>query len=566
VWLISVVGAVVDGGPRWGHDDRMGALSFTRLAVSAVAVAGLVLAPTTASAAPGSAIHPVRPCAGLAGDFAIPGATTHVTAVEVVAATADDPEYCHVTGFVEPAVRFELKLPTSTFTGRYLQYGCGGFCGEITPSAFPDCGKPGVGDFAIASTDDGHVGKDPIPVLDGSWAANNQAARADFWFRAPHVVSLAAKRIIAAFYGAPPRHSYFNGCSNGGREGLLLAQRYPNDFDGIVAGAPAGYFDPLLVFQAWIWRSNLAADGTPIITSDKLPVLHSAVMAACDKLDGLVDGQLDEPRLCTFDPVALQCPAGPSCLTPAQVTAVRKMYAGPSDSAGRRLYPGAEMRGSELAWNEWILPFPGVGSPAQMLADNYLKYLGYPVGTPHSSVDAFRFTVPEFNRLTLEGYKGNAMSLDLARFRQAGGKLLIWHGWADEAIPPGSTLDYYQRLTQRNGGSQQTRQWARLFMVPSMYHCGGGDALTQFDPTKELVTWVERGAAPERILAQGVDPQTGAARTRPVFPYPLRAEYDGSGSVNDASNFRPASASVPPGGDAVDWVGDYLHGIPGPVA
>jgi hypothetical protein len=404
--------------------------------------------------------------------------------------------------------------------------------------------------------------------MDGTWAANNQAARDDFFFRAPHVLSLAAKRIIAAYYGAPPKWSYFSGCSTGGREGLLLAQRYPDDFDGIIAGAPANYMSPLVIYQAWLARANTDAQGAPIITSEKLPALHSAVVAACDRLDGLVDGQIDEPRACRFDPGTLRCPAGldrPDCLTAAQVSAARKLYAGPADAAGHRLYPGEQTRGSELAWDGWVVPTPGIGLAAALLADNYLRYIGYPIGTPHSSLASFQFTLREFHRLTPEGLKVNAMSLDLERYRRSGGKLILWHGWADQAIPPAGTLDYYHRLTEHSGGLRATQQWARLFMVPAMYHCAGGYGLGEFDPFRQLISWVERGTAPNRVIASQHDDAGNLVRSRPVFPYPLRPRYDGTGSIDDASNFVPAPPLVPPH-DAVRWAGTYLYRLGGPVA
>ncbi|GAB3885457.1 tannase/feruloyl esterase family alpha/beta hydrolase [Kibdelosporangium lantanae] len=527
--------------------------------------AGLVITPGAAYA--DAAIHPVASCADLVRTYDTPSAPTHVTAATVVPAAGVDPEYCHVTGYVEPAVHIDLKLPTNTFTGRYVQNGCGGFCGVLQPGAFPDCGRPAAGDFAVAATDDGHVGTGAFPTGDGSWAANSQPARDDFDYRAPHEVSVASKRIIAAFYGTGPKHSYFRGCSNGGREGLLLAQRYPDDFDGIIAGAPAGYFFPLVVFETWLVRSNTAADGSQIVTAPKLPLLHNAVVAACDTLDGLADGQIEDPRACAYDPGLLLCPGAdaPTCLTPAQVEAVRKFYAGPSDPYGVRLYPGGEPRGSELAWGSWILPIPGLGSIANMLGDGYLKYQAYPIGTPHSSVADFQFTLPEFAKLTVEGYRADAMSLDLSRFERRGGKLIIYHGGYDQAIPPSGTVDYYQRLAQRSGGLLRTQQWARLFVVPGMYHCGGGDSLAMVDPTRELVAWVENGNAPDRITATGVQPRTTVTRTRPVFPYPLRAKYTGTGDVNDAANFAAAPTIVPPDHDIVTWAGVYLHHIPGPT-
>lgn len=447
-----------------------------------------------------SVIRPVGPCAELVKDFDIPGAATHVMAAAVVAAFAGEPEHCDVCGYVEPAVGFQLRLPTATFTGRYLQYGCGGFCGVLSPAPFPDCGSPHGGDLAVAVTDDGHEAASP--AVDSAWT-NNQAARNDWFYRAPHVLSLAAKHIIATYYGSPPTHSYFSGCSNGGREALLLAQRYPTDFDGIIAGAPAHYMGPLLgVYQTWLARTNTAPNGAPIITSAKLPTLHNAAVAACDGLDGLIDGQIDDPRHCRFDPVALQCPTAtdqPNCLTPAQVDAARTLDAGPTDAHGHRLYPGGQTRGSELAWDNyhWLVPPAGGGaSAARLHADIYLKHVGYPLGTPHSSVTDFEFTVSEFDRLRPEAVKGNALSLDLEQFQRSGGKLIIWHGWNDQAIPATATLDYYQRLWQHNGGLRDTRQWARVFMIPTMAHCVGGDRLTEFDPFRELISWVERAPRP----------------------------------------------------------------------
>jgi Tannase and feruloyl esterase len=208
---------------------------------------------------------------------------------------------------------------------------------------------PPGGDFAVAVTGDGHVGA--LPAVDGAWG-NDQATRDDWFYRAPHVLSLTAKRIIASYYGSPLEHSYFSGCSNGGREALLLAQRYPNDFEGIIAGAPAHYLGPLLGgYETWLARMNTATTGAPVITTAKLSVLHNAVVAACDGLDGLDDGQIDDPRDCQFDPVTLPCSPGtdqPNCLTPAQADAARKLYAGPTNAHGRRLYPGGQACGSEL--------------------------------------------------------------------------------------------------------------------------------------------------------------------------------------------------------------------------
>ncbi|MEV6449555.1 tannase/feruloyl esterase family alpha/beta hydrolase [Amycolatopsis sp. NPDC051716] len=542
------------------------AITALTLATAAFAPApAATFVPAIAVAAPESILRPVTACTDLARGFALPGAATHVTVATVVAATGTDPEYCGVQGYVEPAVRFELRLPTKTYAGRYLQYGCGGFCGLVNPPAFADCGLHHGGDVAVAATDDGHIGKTPAVVDDGSWGAHDQAARNDLEFRAPHVISRASKAIIQAFYGAPPRKSYFSGCSDGGREGLQLAQRYPADFDGIDAGAPANSWSPLLgVYQTWLARANTATDGSPILTAGKLPALHDAVLAACDRLDGLADGQLDDPRACHFDPATLTCPDGdsPACLTPDQVAATRRLYSPPTDAYGTLLYPGGQLPGSELSWAGWIIATPETGgfAFARNLADNYLRYLGYPIGAPAATVDTFAFTQAEFDRLTRVGVRYNAMSPDLSAFHRRGGKLLLWHGWADEAIPPAGTLDYYQRLTHG-----RPQDWARLFMVPSLYHCGGGTTLTEFDPLRELVAWVERGTTPTRVTATGRDAAGAVTRTRPVFAYPQRAVYDGTGSIDDAASFRPAPPSSPVR-DIVHWAGEKLYDLPGPVA
>jgi hypothetical protein len=543
---------------------------FAVLGVTALLTAVSIFLPPAASAGK-TTIRPVQTCAELVRTYALPDAVTHVTAATVVPATATESETCDVRGYVEPAVQFQLKLPTTTYSGRYLQYGCGGFCGYIAIPAFAGCDLPHGGDVAVAATDGGHVGTTPFAFDDGKWAANSQAARDDFAFRGAHVVSRASKHLITTFYGAPPSKSYFSGC---GREALLLAQRYPHDFNGIVTGAQAGYWGPLFgVYQTWLARANTGADGQPILTREKLPALHNAALSSCDGADGLLDGAIDDPRICTFDPATLTCPPGTDnagCLTAAQVVATKKLYAPPTDENGRKLYPGGQTVGSELAWawGDWILPSPETGGVAfaRLLADSYLKYMAYPLGTPHSSVDQFSFTAAEFNRLTAEGVRSNAMSTDLGEFRRAGGKLILWHGWADQAIPATGTLDYYQRITRASGGLAATQSWARLFVVPGLYHCGNnGNKLTEYNPLPGLFGWVERGAAPDRTIAVGRDAAGNVARTRPVFPYPVVAKYDGSGSIDDAANFVAAPPARPVD-DIVNWAGNDLYGRPGPVA
>ncbi|WP_394615779.1 tannase/feruloyl esterase family alpha/beta hydrolase [Lentzea sp. JNUCC 0626] len=504
----------------------------------------VVLGTAGAGAAPavGSSGHrTVRSCAELVRSFDVPDARTKVTSAQIV---SGDKEFCDVRGTIEPAIGFQLKLPLKGYQGRYLQYGCGGFCGVIDDPDFPSGCGPAFGDAAVAATDDGHQAPPENP-FDTTWAASNQQARDDYFFRAPHALSKVSKHIISAFYGKPPVKSYFNGCSNGGREGLLLAQRYPRDFDGIIAAAPGSYYTALIGYQAWIARNT--------IPNDKLFVLHNAVMQACDGNDGLVDGQIEDPRLCKFDPGTL---AGQ--LTDDEIARVRRLYAGPSDN-GVRLYPGGQPYGSEISWTFWLNPSDGLGRGiAPELADNGLKNLVYPIGKPGSSLEKFEFTTREFRKLVPETVKANALSLDLRAFERAGGKLILWHGAGDQGIPFEGTLDYWQRLT---GGRNPS--YARLFVVPSMWHCAGGDTLTDFDPFRALVSWVEGGQVPNKIIATGRDEAGNVVRTRPVFPYPLRAKYTGSGSIDDAKNFVAA-----PGfgfDDRIRWAGEDLYRS-GPVA
>jgi hypothetical protein len=495
-------------------------------------------------------------------DFAdLPGAPTRISSATVVAATAQAPEYCDVKGYVAPQVQFELKLPTKTYQGRYLQEGCGGFCGSITPTSFPACDAQLGGDFALSTTNDGHVG---ASGFDAVWASNDRQLRIDMYFRAVHVTAVASKAIVGAFYGQAPRYSYFQGCSEGGREGLMEAQRYPEDFDGIIAGAPAAYWSPLNAeYQPWNARSNTAPDGSSIITPDKLPALHQAVIAACDGKDGLVDGQLEDPRDCSFDPASIQCPAtsdAPSCLTAAQVQAARRIYGGPRDARGRRLYVGGEPLGSELQWAPWLSTpagTPAATSIAAQAGDNFLRFLAFPIGQPGKTLQDWQFTDEEFNRLRAEERAANALDPDLRAFRRHGGKLILYHGWADQAISPFGTPAYYQAVEDTMGGSAAVQRFARLFMIPTMYHCGGGYGPSQFDTVGPIVDWVESGKAPEALVTTQTNASGKVVRTRPVFPYPKRARYTGSGSIDDAANFVAADPATPPD-DHVKWLGSDL--------
>jgi len=537
-----------------------GTAGATGMAVRTPALAAALSGPVAPRLACATLAQP-EPGGGLPDFGAIPGAPTRVSSAAVVAATATAPEFCDVRGYVAPQIQFELKLPTKTWQGRYLQNGCGGFCGSIGPTGFPPCDVQPGGDFAVSATDDGHM----APGFDAVWAATNEQVRVDFGSRAVHVVAVASKAIIQAFYGTAPQRSYFMGCSDGGREGLMEAQRFPADFDGIVAGAPANIWAPLNgEFQAWLARIDVDAQGNPILTvpadptaPNKLAALHAAALGSCDGADGLVDGQIDDPRACHFDPASILCAAGtdqPNCLTPAQVDVVRKAYSGPVDARGRHLYPGGEPVGSELAWRGWFVGPPGIGP---LIGDDYLKYSAFPIGQRTSTARDWQFTVDGFDRLRTEGRVFNATSADLSAFQRRGGKLILWQGWADQAIPPTGSPAYYDAVQDRFGGLSATQRFARLFMFPSMYHCAGGFGPTQFDLVNPIVHWVEQGQAPSRIVATQTGSGGTVVRTRPVFAYPEQARYAGSGSIDDAANFVGVMPVHPPDDD-FDWVGNDL--------
>jgi feruloyl esterase len=345
---------------------------------------------------------------------------------------------------------------------------------------------------------------------------------------------------------------------------LTEAQRYPQDFDGIVAGAPASLLTSLLVWSAgWHATANTDAQGRPILTAAKLPALHAAVLRECDARDGLADGEIDDPRACAFDPGSLRCPTGSdsaNCLTDAQIGAVRKLYDGPRDEKGRRMYPGGEPVGSEANWAHWVTP-TATGDPAVAGGNttNALKYLAYPYARPSATLQDLHFDSTTFHEISQQAGIYDASDPDLAAFRNAGGKLLLWHGWADPAISPYGTIAYYNALTERMGGTAATQRFARLFMLPAVSHCGGGQGPDAIDALTPTLAWVENGVAPDRLVATKYQDDGTVARTRPVYPYPTVARYDGSGSVDDAANFAP---TPPPTRyqDNIRWLGSFRSG------
>jgi tannase/feruloyl esterase len=517
-------------------------------------------------AAEPAVVSPKVDCAALAAQdlSGVPGAPAVVGSATVATAPQGGWEACDVKGTVAPQIQFEVLLPTKTWRQRYLQTGCGGFCGNVTINAQAAAGCVPLtrGDFVMATNNEGHVA---AGGFDGVFGTDPQL-RVDYGYQADHLVSLVVKSLIKTFYGQGPRFSYFDGCSQGGHQGLTEAQRYPGDFDGIVAGAPASIFTALNVwYQGWNARANTGADGRAILTADKLPALHAAVLAECDGKDGLADGQIDDPRACAFDPASIRCAGADSasCLTAAQVETVRKLYEGPRDNRGRRLYPGGQAMGSESAWVPWVVPAPPNTAIAatidQGIAANTLKYLAFATPRPTMTVADLDFDAATFRKVSEQAGIYDATDPNLSAFRARGGKLLLWHGWADPAISPQGTVAYYHAVTERMGGRQATERFARLFMLPGVNHCGGGQAPNTIDALTPVLNWVEQGTPPDRLVATQPANGGGVARTRPIFPYPLVARYDGTGSTDDAANFAPTAPSVG-FDDAISWLGSFRSG------
>jgi feruloyl esterase len=505
-------------------------------------------APRVAAGAP-------TPCTRPALQALAPADTT-LTEVALVPATTTLPEYCRVDGYVTtPApvnqVNFRLGLPTAWNHKFYFQ-GVGGFGGTI--------GSLNAGlarGYASASTDTGHQGAS----TDASWAFGdeNRGKEIDYGHRGTHVTPVAAKRITHAYYGKPPRHAYFSGCSNGGRQALMEAQRYPDDFDGIIAGDPS--FGVTRGTPSRIWQyQTLLADGDHYLPASKLPLLANAVLVDCDAKDGLVDGLIDDPRRCTFDPVSLQCPHGdaPGCFTAGQVETVQKIYAGPTTAAGEPLAEGCPMghEDSATGWQLWIvgsnpahvierpdgtLTFtgtsPGTGDPPLGFAflNDGLRYLSFEVDDPNYDYRTFNLDT-DLPRLDFMAEIRDPDDPDLSRFKAYGGKLLMYHGWADPALSALTTIEYYEDVVEVIGGQRKTDQFLRLFLAPGMHHCSGGPGPNTFDTLTALESWVEDGIAPARIIASH-STGGGVDRTRPLCPYPHVARYVGTGSIDQAQNF-----------------------------
>lgn len=501
----------------------------------------------------------IAQCEGLTGLALADGkveAATSVAAGKIV--TPDEGKiglpapaaFCRVQARLTPtpssSIRVEVWLPEAgAWNGKLLGAGNGGFGSNMQVPSLVMRGGVAKG-YAAVGSDMGHVGKSDV---DASWAPGQPEKVRDYGWRANHLAAATAKRVIAAYYPAPLNASYFHGCSDGGREALMEAQRFPNDYDAILAGAPAIPWARLATAMA---MNDRAVFGNPdsALPNAKLPLLQKAALARCDARDGVTDGVIDDPRSCDFDPGVLTCKAGdqPDCLTPAQVAAVRALYRGPVDGRGKSFYPGylPGMEATQGAWDLWLT---GPGAQHGKFSTEFFRHFVH--GDPNWTTKDFRLESDFAKAQAMQG-EINADDPNLKPFFAKGGKLILYHGYGDAAIPPQNTIDYYQRVLKTSG--TRAAGSVRLFMMPGVSHCLAGPGPNVFDGVGALDEWHRGGPAPDRLTATKFDNDylgflglpAKTVRTRPLCAYPQVARWTGSGSTDDAANFTCTDPSTQP--------------------
>ena len=478
-----------------------------------------------------SEVKSKRDCGSL---VSLTGYEFSIETASMIPSSGDQPAFCQVTGQIAPEVRFELSLPAS-WNNRFYMFGNGGYAGEQLGSQGRVATRNTAlkAGFAVAQTNTGHDGaNEPL----GTFAVNRQKL-IDYAFRAVHVTAETSKRLIREYYGAAAARSYFDGCSTGGRQGLISAQRFPDDFDGILVGAPVLDFTGTMTNYIAITRALEAAP----IPLDKLKIIAQHVYSKCDGADGLADGLIDDPRRCDFEP-AKELPIcandvdGKDCFTSGQIRALNVIYRG-AESGGKPIFWGQPV-GAEIGapvqsiWTNWIIA-PTGRSISYNFAETFFRYLAFQKPDPNYDIRSFNF---ETDLPRLQSISGllDAKNADLDRFKSHGGKIVMYFGWADTALNPLMGVDYYEKVSARFGGS--TQEFYRLFMVPGMAHCRGGVGADQCDFMSALVEWVEKNAAPNQIVTlQSRDGKP--VRTRLLCPYPQVAKRNGNGNPDDAQSF-----------------------------
>jgi len=480
----------------------------------------------------------------------IVSSTYHPSGTKVGATDVNLP-FCRVVGVAKPTsdsnIGFEVWMPPSeTWNGKFQGVGSGSSAGSIGTAAMLVALKDG---YAAMATDNGHITdtSQPNGAAEQTWALGHPEKVIDFAYRAQHESTVAGKAITQAFYDTAPSKSYFVGCSQGGHHALMEASRYPEDYDGIIAGAPGWQWANLMVGE--LWNSMPALQDPTAITQEKASFLNSKVIEACDAIDGVTDGVIDDPRKCTFDPAVLQCPGGtdaPNCLTPVQVEAANHIYGGAQKSTGEQIFP-PYTRGSEAGWARLYTGATPGGS-----GWDFFRYSVFQ--DPSFDNASFNFDT-DTDRALNTLIAGESVSsiynatADLAPFRARGGKLIIYHGWADHQITPLSSLDYYSQVVASQG-QEDTDAFLRLFMLPGIGHCSGGPGVANIggstgaaaapdashDVVRALDQWVTQNVAPTVLIGTRITDGV-ADRTRPLCAYPQVAKYKGSGSIDDAANF-----------------------------
>jgi feruloyl esterase len=439
------------------------------------------------------------------------------------------PAFCRVAATLAPtsdsAIKIEVWLPAANWNGKFEAVGNGGWSGAIN---YPGLAHGIARGYATASTDTGHTGGS------AGFALGHPEKLIDFAYRSEHEMTVKAKAVIAAFYGSGPKLSYWNGCSSGGKQGLKEAQLYPDDFNGIIAGAPANNWVALLSADMWMSVAELETPASTI-PNEKLPAIHAAALQACDSLDGLQDGLIADPTRCHFDPSVLLCngPETNSCLTPSQVRTAKTIYSPFTNPRTHRvIFPGLEP-GSELGWRAYSGPAPF------SIPNDYFRFVVY----QNPGWNFHTFDIPRDVAAAEAQDRANvlkAVNPDLRKFTARGGKLILYHGWSDNLIAPLNSVNYFTSVVTALGGPAETANSVRLFMAPGMSHCGGGDGPNLIDTLTPLELWVEKSVPPDRILASHKT-ENHIDRTRPLCPYPQEARYKGAGDPNDAANFACAA-------------------------
>ncbi len=454
-----------------------------------------------------------------------------IASAKAVTDREDLPGFCRLAGTIDPGIGFEARLPLAGWNGKYYQSGCGGYCGAVLAD------KPGFSNsinealkrgYAAITTDNGHKGG----AGDASWALGDPEAVAVYAHRGVPLTHAAGTALTRVFYGREPARKYFSGCSNGGRMAAMTAQRYPRLFDGILGGSGVLHLSYSGgVFGSWVVQANTDAAGRRILDYEnfaaKIPALEDAVVRQCDAADGIADGIIGLPRRCTVDVAALaDCNgrAGQRCFTAAEKAVLEKWYQGPRNSAGEQLFPGMPA-GSERFWAAWFLDRGDDIAVGNQLGGRYAKYLGFEGGTPeHYTALDFDFDKdPE--RLAATARQLDALDPDLGRFRDAGGKYLMWHGWADPLVLPDQSVAYYERVAAQMGGIERIKPFFRLFMIPQHGHCWEmpSDYPEVFDPITILDDWVETGRPPDAIVAEARLPESASVRRALLCPHPASA-------------------------------------------